>query len=73
MPNKKPRNPARRPKVVAANRRITIHATMRDPIDAEKLAGALLDILPLLSAEQRAELEEKGRKFREQLDQSSQD
>ena len=68
MPNKKPRDPAKRSKVTAADRRITIHATMRDPIDTEKLAEALLDILPLLTPERRDELAKEGKKIRERLE-----
>ena len=63
MPDKKPKRTVHR----VDPSRIIIRAELREEMDAEAIASALLDILPLLDAKTRAELEVKGRKIREQL------
>ena len=69
MPDKKPKRTVHR----VDPSKIIIRAELRQEMDAEAIALAILDTLPLLSAEQRTELEKEGRKVREQLDQSSHD
>jgi hypothetical protein len=51
--------------------RIIIQTELREEMDAEAIASALLDILPLLDVKTRAELAEKGKKIREEMDSKS--
>jgi hypothetical protein len=51
--------------------RIIIQTELREEMDAEAIASALLDILPHLDVKTRAELAEKGKKIREEMDSKS--
>lgn len=67
MPDKKPRRTVQRVDPASIN----IEAHVRDEIDTEALARALIDVVPLLDAETQEKLQVEGAKILKQMEDKS--